>query len=103
MKRLNQKQIRDLSETYLTLGFKEIGEKAKTNVAEVEQNIKEMIAEGLVSARMDMRNQTVEFIETEGADSIQNNQGTIKLIETLEKHNQRIGNTDANKTEPCTA
>ena len=56
LKRLKQKQIRDLSETYLTLGFKEITEKTKTMPAKLEQVIKGMIAEGLVSARMDMRN-----------------------------------------------
>jgi len=84
LKRLNQKQIRDLSETYLTLGFKEISEKAHTNVAEVEQVIKGMIAEGLVSARMDMRNQTVEFIENENSELISSNGETVKLIETIE-------------------
>jgi hypothetical protein len=84
LKRLNQKQVRDLSETYLTLGFKEIGEKAHTNVAEVEQVIKGMIAEGLVSARMDMRNKTVEFIENENSELITSNGETVRLIETLE-------------------
>lgn len=56
LKRLQQKQIRDLSETYLTLGFKEIIEKTNTRPVMLEQVIKGMIAEGLVSARMDMRN-----------------------------------------------
>lgn len=48
-----------------------------------------MIAEGLVSARMDMRNQTVEFIENENSEFTSNAE-TVKLIETLEQHNQRI-------------
>lgn len=67
----------------MTLGFKEISEKAHLNVAKVEEVIKGMIAEGLVSARMDMRNQTVEFIENENSEFTSNAE-TVKLIETLE-------------------
>jgi hypothetical protein len=56
LKRLQQKQIRDLSETYLTLGFKEITEKTKTATERLVPVIQGMIAEGLVNARLDMQN-----------------------------------------------
>ncbi len=87
LKRLQQKQIRDLSETYLTLGFKEISEKTKTLPAKLEQVIKGMIAEGLVSARMDMRHQTVEFTESNLNAEYQSNPETVRLIETIEQQN----------------
>jgi DNA-binding MarR family transcriptional regulator len=87
LKRLQQKQIRDLSETYLTLGFKEISEKTKTLPANLEQVIKGMIAEGLVSARMDMRHQTVEFTESNLNAEYQSNPETVRLIETIEQQN----------------
>jgi hypothetical protein len=87
LKRLQQKQIRDLSETYLTLGFKEISEKTKTLPAKLEQVIKGMIAEGLVSARMDMRHQTVEFTESNVNAEYQSNPETVRLIETIEEQN----------------
>ena len=73
--------MRDLSETYLTLGFKEIADKAKTEAGQVEKTIKGMIADGLVSASLDQRNQTVEFIETEDtAYTYQVNPDTFELI-----------------------
>jgi len=76
-----------LSETYLTLGFKEISEKTKTLPAKLEQVIKGMIAEGLVSARMDMRHQTVEFTESNSNAEFHSNAETSKLIDIIEQQN----------------
>jgi hypothetical protein len=49
-----------------------------------------MIVEGLVNARLDMQNNTVEFTESETAGRFQSNPETIRLIGTLEQQNQRI-------------
>lgn len=64
----------------MTLGFKEISEKTHTPEDQLEQVIKGMIAEGLVNARMDMRNNTVEFTESDTAGRYQSNPETVGLI-----------------------
>lgn len=55
MKRLSQKRVRDLSEVYTTLTFKEIASKSKLGVDQLEGVMTEMINEDLVSASIDQR------------------------------------------------
>jgi ethanolamine utilization protein EutP (predicted NTPase) len=74
----------------LTLGFKEITEKTKTKPEDLERIIAGMIAEGLVNARIDLKNQTVEFTESDATGQFTSNAETVQLIMALESQNQRI-------------
>lgn len=49
---------------YLTLGFKEIAAKVKTvPEAQVDSYVKNLIGKGLLDARINQENRTVEFID----------------------------------------
>jgi len=89
--------VRDLTEVYLTLGFKEIASKANTEENKVESEITAMAREGIVQARVNRKQQIVDFIETDHHGSgFTLNSNTLQLINTLEKQNARIASL-ANK------
>lgn len=68
---LIQKKIRDLSETYLTLSFAEIAQKTQLPVDSLEAHLTKMMQSKAISARINKKQGTVDFIdaEAEGDDS----------------------------------
>lgn len=65
---LNQKKIRDLSATYLTLSFAEIASKTELVVDSLEPTLTQMVQKGAISARINKKQGTVDFIDSEGQD-----------------------------------
>lgn len=63
---LNQKKIRDLSATYLTLSFAEIASKTSLVVDSLEPTLTQMVQKGAISARINKKQGTVDFIDSEG-------------------------------------
>ena len=85
LKSLVQKKIRDLSATYLTLSFAEIAEKTKLQQEVVEPTLQEMIKSKSITARINKKQNTVDFIgddadEDEQLVSPQN----YEMIKTVE-------------------
>lgn len=81
-KKVQERQVKNLSDVYLTLGFSEIAQKANLGIQlPAEKFIAKLINEKFVSAQINQETQTVEF---------QEDTGTLDLIETLENQNKRI-------------
>lgn len=85
LKSLVQKKIRDLSATYLTLSFAEIAEKTKLQVEVVEPTLQEMIKSKAITARINKKQSTVDFIGDDGYEEEQlvspQNYEMIKTVE----------------------
>lgn len=88
LKEYQQKKVRDLTMTYLTLSFKELQSKLKTTmtIESIEGRLREMIAEGKVDAVIDAEKQMVSFIENTG----NNDNQLFEIVKKLEEQNQRI-------------
>ena len=83
---LIQKKIRDLGATYLTLSFAEIAEKTQLPVDQLEAQITKMVQTKAITAKINKKQGTVDFIESEaetdsGALVNQTNFEMIKKIE----------------------
>ena len=92
-KSLIEKKIRDLNATYLTLGFQEIANKNDFKTEELEPFISRMIAEGQINAKINKKQQTVDFMECDS--DLQTNNSlvsgeTLKLVNKLESQSARI-------------
>ena len=92
LKSLIQKKIRDLSATYLTLSFEEIAAKTKLPANSLESSLTEMVWKRAITAKINKKQGTVDFIESEGeADDDQLvSQSTFATIKTVEAQNARI-------------
>jgi len=62
---LIQKKISDLSATYLTLSFNEIATKTQLPVDSLEAQLTKMVQNKAISARINKKQGTVDFIENE--------------------------------------
>lgn len=62
---LIQKKISDLSATYLTLSFNEIASKTQLPVDSLEAQLTKMVQNKAISARINKKQGTVDFIENE--------------------------------------
>jgi len=62
---LLEKKIRDLNATYLTLSLGEISQKTKSEPEILEGVVSGMIAKGTISAKINCKQQTVDFLEEE--------------------------------------
>ena len=89
---LIQKKIRDLSATYLTLSFKEISAKTKLPVESIEGSITKMVQQKAISARINKKQSTVDFIdsEREAEDDQLVSQTNFEMIKKIEAQNARI-------------
>ena len=89
-KSLIEKKIRELNATYLTLSIPEISKITNFKQQELEPFIAKMIAEGSINARLNQKQQTVDFLEgsadTQTDSNLVNGQ-TLKLVNQLEKQN----------------
>ena len=62
---LIQKKISDLSATYLTLSFNEIATKTQLPVDSLEAQLTKMVQNKAISAKINKKQGTVDFIENE--------------------------------------
>lgn len=60
---ITAQKVKKLGNVYLTLGFKDIAAKVDMVVDQVETYVKGLIAKGLLNARINQENHTVEFID----------------------------------------
>ena len=91
---LIQKKIKDLGATYLTLSLAEIAEKTSLPVDALEGHISTMIQKKVLSAKINKKQGTVDFIdadnEEEGASASLVNPADFETIKTIEAQNLRI-------------
>ena len=92
---LIQKKIRDLSATYLTLSFAEIAQKTGLVADTLEQFITKMVQRRAITARINKKQGTVDFIEGDGdaeddSSSTLVNRANFEMIKTVEAQNARI-------------
>ena len=91
-KSLINKKIRDLSATYLTLSFAEIAAKTNLQADSIEASITQMVSKRLITARINKKQSTVDFIEEEADDDSTAlvSQTNFEMIKTIETQNARI-------------
>ena len=88
---LIQKKIKDLSATYLTLSFAEIAEKTQLPVESLEVQLTKMVQSKAISAKINKKQGTVDFIDSEGdGDDELVSQADFEMIKKIETQNERI-------------
>jgi len=82
LKRVKQKQVRKLGEVYITLGFKEIQDKAGlAKDVDVEKYLMKMIHTGQMKAKINRETKTVQFTDEENM---------LEIVDSIEAKNRRI-------------
>ena len=82
LQRVQQSKVRNLGEVYMTLGFKEMQEKAELDKgADVEKYLMKMIAGGQMKAKIDRSTRTVQFTD---------DAALLDIVDNIEQKNKRI-------------